>query len=153
MANTYSKLYYQVIFAVKYKDSLIQPEWEGNLYRTIGHLINQNGCKTIIVNGYVNHVHCFFIGKPSLSISEMMKSIKSKSSKWVNEQNFIDAHFAWQRGFGCFSYSHSQQQAVYKYIQNQKQHHQKTSFRKEYINLLNGFDVDFDETYIFEDPK
>ena len=151
MANTYSQLYIQAVFAVKYRNSVIDKKWRTDLMAVIGNLINETGCKTLIVNGVEDHVHCFFGLKPSISISDVMQSVKAKSSKWVNESNLIGNRFEWQRGFGAFSYSKSAVDNVYKYIQNQEEHHKKQSFREEYIEFLNKFEVEYDEKYIFED--
>ena len=119
----------------------------------IGNLINKIGCDTIKVNGVENHVHCFFALKPSISVSEVMKDVKAKSSKWINDNQLAKNHFEWQKGYGCFSYGHSQIDHVYQYLENQEQHHKKMSFREEYIQLLEKFEIDFDMRYIFHPPK
>lgn len=151
MSNTYSQIYIQAVFAVKYRNAVIEKEWKSQLMAVIGSLINEMGCKTIIVNGIEDHVHCFFILKPSISISDVMQSVKAKSSKWVNESKLILNRFEWQRGFGAFSYSKSHVKNVFKYIENQEEHHKKQSFRDEYIDFLNKFEVDYEERFIFED--
>jgi putative transposase len=151
MPNSYSQLYIQAVFAVKYRNAVIEKEWKDQLMAVIGNLINETGCKNIIVNGVDDHIHCFFILKPSVSISDVMQSVKAKSSKWVNESKLILNRFEWQRGFGAFSYSKSHVKNVYHYIENQEAHHKNQSFREEYIEILNKFEVDFDERFIFED--
>lgn len=151
MPNTYSQLYIQTVFAVKYRNAVIDKEWRSKLMAVIGNLINETGCKTCIVNGVEDHVHCFFIMKPNLSISDVMQSTKAKSSKWVNESNLMLNRFEWQRGFAAFSYSKSAVDAVYNYIANQETHHHKESFKEEYTNLLEEFGVDYDEAYYFEE--
>jgi putative transposase len=151
MSNTYSQIYIQTVFAVKYRDAKINKEWKSQLMAVIGNLINETGCDTIIVNGVEDHVHCFFRLKPALSISDVMQSVKAKSSKWVNESKLISERFEWQRGFGAFSYGKSSVDNVYRYIENQEEHHKKESLREEYIAFLNIFEVDFEEQYIFED--
>ena len=153
MANTYHQLYIHTVFPVKYRRALIQPAWKLELQAVMGKLINETGSKTLIVNGMEDHMHCFFGIKPSISVSEVMKSVKAKSSKWINESGFLVNHFEWQKGFGCFSYSHSHVDAVYHYIKNQEKHHQCISFREEYINMLEKFRVNYDERYLFEEPK
>jgi REP element-mobilizing transposase RayT len=149
MANTYYKIYIQAIFAVKYRKGLINQEWEPKLHSVLGNLIIQSGGKPIIINGVEDHVHCFFHGKPSIAISEIMKSVKSKSSKWINANGFLRHRFAWQKGFGCFSYGHSQKNDMYRYVSNQKQRHKVMSFKEEYERLLKIFDVDYEEKYLF----
>lgn len=153
MANTYHQIYIQTAFPVKYRKAVIEKEWRSELFGVIGKLINEMGSKTLIVNGVEDHVHCFFALKPSLSVSEVMKSIKSKSSKWVNDQALTPQRFEWQKGFGCFSYGRSQISHVYKYIENQEEHHKNKTFHEEYVELLKRFDVDFDKKYLFHEPK
>lgn len=151
MSNTYHQMYVMTVFAVKYRDAVIAKEWRAELMAVIGNLINEMGCKTIIVNGPDDHVHCLFGIKPTLTVSDVMRSTKAKSSKWVNESGLVKTRFEWQEGFSCFTYSHSQINAVYKYILHQEEHHKKQSFKSEYIGILRKFAVDFDENYIFKD--
>jgi putative transposase len=151
MANTYHQVYIQVVFAVKYREAVIVNEWKSILLGVIGNLINETGCKTIIVNGVEDHVHCFLGLKPVISISELMKTVKAKSSKYVNDHHLTKARFEWQEGYGVFSYSHSQVSSVYNYIANQEEHHKKQSFSEEYLEFLDKFEVPYDERYIFED--
>ena len=81
MSNTYHKIYIQTVFSVKYRKAMIHKDWKQNLCGVIGNLINETGCKNLIVNGVEDHMHCFFSLKPSLSVSEVMQSAKAKSSK------------------------------------------------------------------------
>jgi REP element-mobilizing transposase RayT len=114
-------------------------------------LINETGCKTIIVNGVEDHIHCFLGLKPTVSISELMKTVKAKSSKYINENNLTKNRFEWQEGYGVFSYSQSHIDKVYKYIAGQEEHHRKQTFREEYLEFLQKFKVQYDERYIFEE--
>jgi putative transposase len=150
MANTYHQVYIQVVFAVKYREAVIDNEWKSILFGVIGNLINETGCKTVIINGVEDHVHCFLGLKPTVSISELMKTVKAKSSKYINDHSLTKSRFEWQEGYGAFSYSHSQIDAVYKYILNQEEHHKKQTFREEYLDFLDKFQVSFDERHIFE---
>ena len=151
MANTYHKIYLQIIFAVKYRKAVIDIAWKQKLYGVIGNLINETDCKTIIVNGVEDHVHCFVGLKPVVSVSELLKTVKAKSSKYINDHSLTPQHFEWQDGYGVFSYSQSQVDRVYKYIQNQEEHHKKKTFRNEYLEFLKKFKVEYDEQYIFHD--
>ncbi len=153
MANTYHSLCIHTVFAVKYKKGKIQKEWEEELYSVLGNLINQSGGKPIIINGMPDHVHCFFHKKPSVSESDVMKNVKAKSSKWINEKGLLRHRFEWQKGFGCFSYGASQKNDLYQYVKNQKEHHKKMSFREEYEKLLKLFEVEYDEKFIFFEPE
>jgi len=151
MANTYHQIYLQTVFAVKYREAVIEEEWQSQLFGVIGNLINETNCKTLIVNGVEDHVHCFLGLKPVVSVSELMKTVKAKSSKYINDHSLTPKHFEWQEGYGVFSYSQSQVNRVYKYVLNQEAHHKKQTFRDEYLELLTKFRVDFDEQYIFHD--
>ena len=151
MANTYHQIYIQTVFAVKYRNSVLDPSWRPQLFGVIGNLINENNCKTIIVNGVEDHVHCFLGLKPVVSVSELMKAVKAKSSKYINDHNLTKERFEWRVGYGAFSYSQSQIDNVYKYIQNQEEHHRKRTFREEYLDLLKEFKVAYDEQYIFKE--
>ena len=125
MANTYHQIYLQTVFAVKYRQAIINKTWKEKLFAVIGNLINQTNCKTIIVNGVEDHVHCFVGLRPVVSVSELMKTVKAKSSKYINDHKLTPERFEWQEGYGVFSYSQSGVDAVYKYIQNQEAHHKK----------------------------
>ena len=148
MANTYHQIYLQTVFAVKYRDAVITKAWKEKLFAVIGNLINETNCKTIIVNGVEDHVHCFVGLKPVVSVSELMKTVKAKSSKYINDNKLTPERFEWQEGYGVFSYSRSQIDKVYKYIQNQEAHHKKQTFRDEYLDFLKRFKVAYDEQYI-----
>jgi len=151
MANTYHQVYLQTVFAVKYRAAVIDKKWKTKLLGVIGNLINETGCKTIIVNGVEDHVHCFLGLKPVVSISELMKTVKAKSSKYINDHRLTENRFEWQEGYGVFSYSQSHIDSVYKYIANQEEHHRKQTFKDEYLSFLGKFKVDYEERYIFED--
>jgi REP element-mobilizing transposase RayT len=149
MANTYHQIYIHAIFCVKYKAAILKKEWRPIILGALGNFINETGSKTIIVNGVEDHVHCLFGLNPTKSISELIKEIKSKSSKNINDNNLTPKHFEWQRGYGAFSYSRSQLDNIYNYILNQENHHKKQSFIEEYTEFLNKFDIPYDERYIF----
>lgn len=152
MANSYHQIYLQTVFAVKYRNAVINKSWRDQLYAVIGSLINETTCKTIIVNGVEDHVHCLIGLKPVVSVSEMMKTVKAKASKYINDHSLTASRFEWQDGYGVFSYSQSQLDRVYKYIQNQEAHHKKQTFRDEYIEFLKKFKIEYDERYIFQEP-
>ncbi len=150
MSNTYHQVYIQAVFAVKYREAVITNEYKSKILSVIGNLINQTGCKTIIVNGTEDHVHCLLGLKPTISISELMKNIKGKSSKYINDNQLTKYKFEWQEGYGVFSYSQSHIDAVSKYIANQEEHHKKQNFKDESFFFLNKFNVKFNERYVFE---
>jgi REP element-mobilizing transposase RayT len=153
MANTYHQIYIQAVFAVKYRAAVLDKDWRASVFSVIGNIINETGCKTIIVNGVEDHVHCFFGLKPTISISELMKTVKARSSKYINDNRFLPNRFEWQVGYGAFSYSNSQIDSVFKYIKNQEKHHAKKTFKEEYVATLEEFQIPYDERFIFEDLK
>lgn len=150
MANTYSQIYIHAIFATKGRLCLINDDWEKELYSYIGGIINNLGCKTLIVNGYRNHVHAFFELKPHHKLSDIIRDVKCNSSKFLNENNYFKCRFEWQEGFGSFSYSHSQIENVYNYVLHQKEHHREKTFKEEYIDFLRKFNVPYNEKYLFD---
>lgn len=151
MANTYHQIYLQMVFAVKYRESIIDNSWKSQLMGVIGNLINEAKCKTIIVNGVEDHVHCLVGLNPVVSVSDLMKSVKALSSKYINDHSLAPRHFEWQEGYGVFSYSQKDLDTIYKYIQHQEEHHKIQTFRDEYLELLKEFKVEYDEQYIFKD--
>jgi putative transposase len=150
MPGTYSQLYIQVVFAVKGRENLIRPAWKTELYKYISGIIKGKGHKPIIVNGMPDHIHIFIGLKPAMAISDLVRDIKNNSTNFINEQNLLGKKFRWQEGFGAFTYSHSHINRVYNYILNQEMHHQKKTFRDEYMELLKKFEIDHDERYLFE---
>src|SRR5688572_26612022 len=102
MANIYHQIYLQTVFAVKYRKAVIKKEWRPKLLGVIGNLINETNGKTIIVNGVEDHVHCFLGLRPVVSVSELMKTVKAKSSKYINDHSLTPARFEWQEGYGVF---------------------------------------------------
>jgi REP element-mobilizing transposase RayT len=150
MAGTFSQIYIQVVFAVKGRENLIGSSWKDELHKYIAGIIKAKEQKPIIINGVSDHVHCFIGLKPSMAIADLVRDIKNNSSKFINEKGFIKGKFQWQEGYGAFSYSHSQIEQVYSYILNQEEHHRKKSFREEYIELLNKFQIDHKPEYLFE---
>ena len=96
-------------------------------------------------------MHCLVGLKPVIAVSELMKAVKAKSSKYINDNRLTSERFEWQEGYGVFSYGQSQIDKVYKYIQNQEAHHKKQTFREEYIEFLKKFKIEFDEQYIFQE--
>ena len=148
--STYSQIYIQTIFAVKGRDSLIQPEWEEKLYKYITGIVQNKKQKMLAINGIPNHIH-FLIGmKPSCCLSDLVREIKKSSNEFVNENKLSKFNFSWQEGFGAFSYSHSQLNDVIAYIMKQKEHHKKRTFKDEYMDFLNHFKVEYEERYLFE---
>lgn len=150
MAGAFSQIYIQVVFAVKGRDSLIHKFWEEELYKYITGIVRNKEQKMLAINGMPDHLH-FFIGmKPSCCLSDLVREIKKASNDFIKEKKFTKFKFQWQEGYGAFSYSHSNLDNVIKYIMNQKEHHKKKTFKEEYIEFLNKFEIEFKEEYLFE---
>ncbi len=150
MANTYSQLYVHLVFAVKGRQSLIHNEWKETLYKYIGGIIRNQNEKLMILNGMADHVHILVGIKPDKCISDLVRDIKSHSSKFINDQDFVKGRFEWQEGFGAFSVSQSLVPKLIVYIQNQEMHHKKRSFQSEYLGFLKAYEIDFKPEYLFE---
>jgi putative transposase len=151
MANTYTQMYLQFVFAVQDRGSLIQSDWKDELYKYITGIIQNNKHKLIAINGIPNHLHVFVGYKPHQLIPDLLQDIKGSSSGWINRRNLVKGKFKWQEGYGSFSYSHSHIDNVVKYIMNQEQHHKKRTFGEEYTELLKKFNVVYDEKYLLGD--
>ncbi|WP_396212901.1 IS200/IS605 family transposase [Flavobacterium sp.] len=151
MANTYTQIHLQFVFAVKYRNGLIHASFKEELYKYISGIIKENNHKLLAINGMPDHLHIFIGMRPSQSISDLLQDIKGSSSKWINEKKFLKVKFEWQEGYGAFSYSKSHVNNVIRYIQNQENHHKKESFREEYLKFLKVFEIEYDERYIFNE--
>lgn len=151
MANTFTQLHVQLIFAVQNRISLIHDAWKDELYKYFTGIIQSNNHKMLIGNGMPDHVHLFIGMRPTQSIAELMWELKQSSSKWINQRGFVRGKFQWQDGYGAFSYTKKEIPIVCNYIQYQQEHHRKVSFSEEYRKLLDEFEVEYDERYIFKD--
>lgn len=150
MANTFSKIYIHIIFSVKGRQNLIQKTWKEELYKYICGIVNGKEQKVYAIGGMADHIHILLSIKPNITLSDIVRDIKANSSKWINDKGYVKDKFQWQEGFGAFSYAQSQVDNVIAYINNQEQHHQKKTFKDEYLDLLHKFSIDFDEKYVFE---
>jgi REP element-mobilizing transposase RayT len=151
MANTFTQIYLQLIFAIQNRISLIQPSWKDELYKYITGIIQTNKHKLLIINGTSNHIHILIDYKPHQLIPELLQDIKGHSSKWINQRGFVKGKFQWQQGYGAFSYSKSQISRVIEYIENQQEHHKVKTFREEYLEILDKFQISYDKEYVLKD--
>ncbi|MBK8699026.1 MAG: IS200/IS605 family transposase [Saprospiraceae bacterium] len=149
--NTYTQVYVQFVFAVKFRSNLIKPEWEDELHKFITSVVKTNNHLLVAINSCFDHIHILIAMKPHQSMADLMSVVKSKSSLFVNEKKFIKSKFRWQEGYGGFSYSKSHVDRVIKYIDNQKEHHKKISFKDEYLALLKKYEVEYNEEYVFHE--
>ena len=150
MAGTYSQIYIQYVFSVKGRENLLQKPWRDKVFKYISGIVKGKNQKPVIVNGVADHVHVFVGLKPAMNISDLVRDIKNNSSNFINEQQFLKGKFSWQEGYGVFSYAHSQIANVYQYIANQEEHHRKKTFKEEYIDFLQKFEIEYNEKFLFE---
>ena len=149
MPNTYTQIYIQVVFAVKGRKNLISEQHREKIEKYICGIISNKKSKPIAIYCNPDHIHILIGLHPTISISDMVRDVKANSSKWINENQLSSVKFNWQNGFGAFTYSNSQIDSVVKYILNQQEHHRKKTFKSEYINLLEKFNVDYKNEYLF----
>ena len=150
MANTYTQIYIQVIFAVSERQCLINKTFKDELYKYMTGIIRNERQKLISIGGMPDHVHLLIGLRPDMAVSDLVKAVKAGSSNFVNDKRWVRGRFSWQEGFGGFSYSRSQIDAVARYIENQEAHHAKKSFKNEYLSLLRKYDIAFDDRYVFK---
>jgi len=150
MANTFTQLYVQMVFAVKNRQALILGENKDKIEKYIWGIATNIKCNPIAIYCNPDHTHLLVSIKPVVCIADAIRDIKSFSSRYINENRLMTIHFEWQTGYGAFSYGQSQITQLKAYINNQFNHHQKRTFKNEYIALLEAFEIGYDETYLFD---
>ncbi len=153
MANTYTQLHIQLVFAVRYRAALIEKSWSNQLHKYITGIVQENDHKMLQVNSMPDHIHILIGMRPHQAISALIQNVKTETTKWIKANKYCQMPFAWQNGFGAFSYSRSHVQDVIRYIQNQEINHKKEKFLDEYRRILNAFEIPYDEQYLFEEPE
>ena len=151
MANTYCQLYTHLVFAVKYRGGFIADAWRDELYKYITGVIENRKHKVYAIGGMKDHIHILVSMSPTQSVSDLVQETKRASTLWIKERHLVDGNFAWQEGFGAFSYGKSQIDNVVNYIRNQEMHHRGKTMREEYIDFLKIFGIDYKEEYAFQD--
>ena len=148
--GTFTQLYVQLVFAVKNRNAVINRNIRDRVFQYMSGIITNMKHKSIIVNGVSDHVHILIGLNPSKSISDTVHDIKRSTSLFINNEKLCSGKFAWQEGYGAFTYSRSQLENVYEYIQKQEQHHQKKTFKEEYLQFLKKFEIEYDERFLFD---
>lgn len=152
MSNTFTQLYFHFIFAVQFRNALIDPSWKGELHKFITGMVQEREHKMLQVNTMPDHLHMVLGWNPDQSASDLVKVVKSTSTKWINQQDFCNAKFRWQERYGVFSSSKQDLPRLLRYIENQEFHHQTMTFREEFCLILKKYEIEFDERYIFKEP-
>ena len=150
MANTYSQLYIQIVFTVKGRQNLISKHKRNELHKYITGIVTNRNQKLLAIFAMPDHVHILVGIKPNISISDLVRDIKSGSSKFISDNNWVNGKFSWQEGYGAFSYSKSHLDNVVKYILNQETHHKKKTFKEEYLTFLKKYEIEYNEKYLFD---
>ncbi len=148
--GSFTQIYIQLVFSPKHRQSLLNEKFRPRVLEYLSGITSNLGHKSIIVNGMADHVHIFLGLNPKIAVSETVKELKRSTSILINEKRFTAGKFEWQEGYGGFSYGHSQIQNVYNYIRDQEMHHQRTTFKKEYLDFLQKFEIKFEDQYLFE---
>jgi len=150
MANTFTQIYIHIVFAVQGRQNLIRKEHKEELHKYTTGIITNKGQKLIAINSMPDHIHILVGLKPDKSVSDLVRDIKANSSGFVNDRKWIKGKFQWQEGYGAFSYSHSQLTRVITYIRDQEKHHSRRTFKQEYLEMLERFNIGYDNKYLFD---
>ena len=148
MAN-HTQLLVQLVFAVKGRQSLITEAIRSRVETYMNGVIESQKCRPLAMYCNPDHCHILVGLHPTITISDLVKAVKAKTSKWINENKLLAEKFAWQEGYGAFTYSYSQLEAVVKYVQTQPERHRRISFKQEYLDFLQKFEIAYDERYLF----
>lgn len=146
--STYTQILYQLVFSTKNRERTLSKEHRQKLFKYIWGILENKKCHLYRINGVEDHLHILTHLHPSISLSDLIKDIKLASAKFIKEQNLFPSFNGWQDGYGAFTYSIGQKDALIFYIKNQEAHHSKISFREEYIELLKEHEIEFEEKFL-----
>ena len=144
MPSAWTENFYHCVFSTKHRAPMITPEVEARLYPFIGGIVRDMRCTLVAINGMRDHVHLLVRYRADLSHSDLLRHVKSRSSKWVHETFPNLDHFAWQEGYGGFTVSKSAVPSVKDYIRRQKEHHIRQDFETEFQELVRLHGIEFD---------
>ncbi len=150
MPGTYSQLLYHTVFSTKTREPWIQPDIAPRLFAYIGGIIRAERGVLYDIGGVADHIHLYLRWRPDGAVSDLLRTVKSRSSKWVHEEFPALRAFEWQEGYSAFTVSKSQEAAVKKYIAGQEEHHKKEDFKSELLRILRAHEIEFDERYVFD---
>jgi len=150
MANTYAQCYFHVVFAVKNRDALIRKGRKDELEKYITGIVQNHRHKLLAIGAVSDHIHIFLGYNVNQLLPDLVEEIKTSSNSFIREKRLSEFKFEWQKGYGAFTHSHSQIEAVVKYVLSQAEHHKKKPFKEEYFEMLEKNNVEFKEEYVFE---
>ena len=148
--STFTNLLFHIIYSTKYRKPIIHPDWQSDLYGYIGGIVRDQKGTLLKIGGVEDHVHLLVKLSPAIAISNVLRTIKSNSSKWINEREDVARKFEWQSGYAAFSVSESQAPSVLDYVANQVEHHRKRTFKEEFLLILKKHKIEYDMKYVFE---
>jgi putative transposase len=150
MANTYTQCYFHLVFAVKKRDALIREEWKSEMEMYITGIVRNHRHKMLAIGSMPDHLHILIGYNVNQLIPDLVEEIKTSVDAWIKERRLSKFRFEWQKGYGAFTHSRSQIDIVVKYILTQEEHHKKKTFKKEYLEILEKNNVEFNKEYLFE---
>ena len=150
MANTYTQIYLQFVFAVQNRQSLLKDSFREELHKYITGIVENRKQKLIAINSVSDHIHILVGFGTTITIADLIHDIKIASTNFINTKHWVQGKFSWQKGYGGFSYSRSHLDRVVKYILNQQKHHQRKTFKEEYIEFLEKYEILYDSRYLFD---
>jgi REP element-mobilizing transposase RayT len=150
MANTYKQAYFHLVFAVKNREARIKKEWKNEHEMYITGIVQNRGHKLLAINSMPDHIHILIGYNLNDLIPDLVEEIKTSSNAWIKQKQLSKTRFEWQRGYGAFTHSHSAVYKVIQYILNQQNHHQKKSFKEEYLEMLNKNEIQYKSEYLFD---
>ena len=150
MANTFCKIYVQIVFSTRNRENLISNDFREELYKYIAGTIIHRKSKPLAIGGTSNHIHIFCSLNPDIQLSYFVRDIKAASSKHINDSRLSNLKFEWQKGYAAFSYSESHIDKVCKYVLNQQEHHKTKTFEDEYLSFIKAYKIDYNDSYVFQ---
>ena len=150
MGDTYVQAYFHIVFTVKYRNALIKKAWKDDLEKYITGIVQNHKHKLIAIGAMPDHIHIFIGYDLNQTIPDLVNKIKTSSNQWIKEKRLTPFRFAWQNGYGAFTHSHSNVSTVANYIMNQEAHHRKKTFREEYQEMLEKFEIAYKSEYLFD---
>jgi len=150
MGQSLVKNYLHIVFSTKYREPMILPQFEAELYSYLGGICNNLDSTPIKIGGHVDHIHILCLLSKKRTLMKLVEVLKSHSSKWMKTKDISLAHFYWQNGYGAFSVSPNKVDSVIKYIERQHQHHGLKPYQAEFISLLNKYSVEYDERFVWD---
>src|SRR5258706_6795478 len=150
MPQSLSRILIHLVFSTKNRVGILNPKIQAELHPYLAGVLNGIDCPSLQVGGVEDHVHLLFGLSRTRTVAQVVETVKTSSSKWIKTKGPALAQFHWQAGYGAFSVSQSNANAVIGYIQNQAEHHRKVTFQDEYRKFLRRYQIAYDEKYVWD---